>query len=151
MKDLKGNSLPFSTPAPASRRTPTKSPEQQVNIAPPTASLTEVSGSPVGAPEIVKSQDGEGMQSHLRGCTLAFLCPLFFFNYFFIVFSFSTVYVQIISLVAADGYSVYIKGLPYDATPALLENVFKKFGTIKNGGIQVRSKVSISLLIPIIL
>lgn len=71
MKDLKGNSLPFSSPAPAPRRTPVKSPEQQVNIPPPTTSLTEVSGSPVGAPEIVKSQDGEGMQSRLHGCTLA--------------------------------------------------------------------------------
>ncbi|EYU40629.1 hypothetical protein ABFS82_14G055200 [Erythranthe guttata] len=39
----------------------------------------------------------------------------------------------------ADGYSVYIKGLPMNATDAMLEEVFKKFGTIKNDGIQVRS------------
>lgn len=39
----------------------------------------------------------------------------------------------------ADGYSIYIKGLPMNATPALLEEEFKKFGPIKNGGIQVRS------------
>ncbi|XP_060180263.1 nuclear transport factor 2-like isoform X2 [Lycium barbarum] len=39
----------------------------------------------------------------------------------------------------ADGYSVYIKGLPMSATPAMLEDEFKKFGPIKNGGIQVRS------------
>ncbi|XP_073058255.1 nuclear transport factor 2-like [Primulina eburnea] len=39
----------------------------------------------------------------------------------------------------ADGYSVYIKGLPMNATEALLEEVFKKFGTIKIDGIQVRS------------
>ncbi|KAL2239678.1 UNVERIFIED_CONTAM: Nuclear transport factor 2 [Sesamum indicum] len=39
----------------------------------------------------------------------------------------------------ADGYSIYIKGLPMNATEALLEEVFKKFGTIKNDGIQVRS------------
>ncbi|KAF7825832.1 putative G3BP-like protein isoform X1 [Senna tora] len=40
----------------------------------------------------------------------------------------------------AEGYSIYVKGLPLNATPALLENEFKKFGPIKNGGIQVRSQ-----------
>ncbi|KAL8102022.1 hypothetical protein AgCh_033795 [Apium graveolens] len=40
----------------------------------------------------------------------------------------------------SDGYSIYIKGLPYNATPSLLEDEFKKYGTIKNGGVQVRSK-----------
>ncbi|KAM3231646.1 nuclear transport factor 2 [Capsicum chacoense] len=39
----------------------------------------------------------------------------------------------------ADGYSIYIKGLPMSATVALLAEEFKKFGPIKNGGIQVRS------------
>ncbi|MCD7466951.1 hypothetical protein HAX54_004057, partial [Datura stramonium] len=39
----------------------------------------------------------------------------------------------------ADGHSIYIKGLPMSATAALLEDEFKKFGPIKNGGIQVRS------------
>nr|XP_009628137.1 nuclear transport factor 2-like isoform X2 [Nicotiana tomentosiformis] len=39
----------------------------------------------------------------------------------------------------ADGYSIYIKGLPMSATAAMLEDEFKKFGPIKNGGIQVRS------------
>ncbi|XP_057781028.1 nuclear transport factor 2-like isoform X2 [Salvia miltiorrhiza] len=39
----------------------------------------------------------------------------------------------------ADGFSIYIKGLPMNATEALLEDVFNKFGTIKNDGIQVRS------------
>ncbi|KAL3615950.1 hypothetical protein CASFOL_040244 [Castilleja foliolosa] len=38
-----------------------------------------------------------------------------------------------------DGYSIYIKGLPMSATDSVLEEVFKKFGTIKNDGIQVRS------------
>lgn len=52
---------------------------------------------------------------------------------------------------AAEGYSIYIKGLPYDATPALLEDEFKKFGAIKNGGIQVRSKVCINLPICLII
>uniref|UniRef100_A0A5B6Z364 Putative G3BP-like protein isoform X2 n=2 Tax=Davidia involucrata TaxID=16924 RepID=A0A5B6Z364_DAVIN len=39
----------------------------------------------------------------------------------------------------ADGYSIYIKGLPLNATPVLLEDEFKRFGLIKSGGIQVRS------------
>ncbi|XP_021637362.2 nuclear transport factor 2 isoform X2 [Hevea brasiliensis] len=40
----------------------------------------------------------------------------------------------------AEGPSIYVKGLPLDATPALLENEFKKFGPIRSGGIQVRSQ-----------
>ncbi|GER31397.1 nuclear transport factor 2 family protein [Striga asiatica] len=39
----------------------------------------------------------------------------------------------------ADGHSIYIKGLPMNATDSMLEEVFKKFGAIKNEGIQVRS------------
>ncbi|XP_022847194.1 ras GTPase-activating protein-binding protein 1 isoform X3 [Olea europaea var. sylvestris] len=39
----------------------------------------------------------------------------------------------------ANGYSIYIKGLPMNATESLLEEVFKKFGAIKKDGIQVRS------------
>ncbi|KAI3829848.1 hypothetical protein L1987_03977 [Smallanthus sonchifolius] len=39
----------------------------------------------------------------------------------------------------ADGFSIYIKGLPMSATPAMLEDEFKKFGPIKPNGIQVRS------------
>ncbi|KAK6937841.1 Nuclear transport factor 2 domain [Dillenia turbinata] len=37
-----------------------------------------------------------------------------------------------------DGFSIYIGGLPPNATPAMLEETFKKFGPIKSGGIQVR-------------
>ncbi|XP_075506438.1 nuclear transport factor 2-like [Primulina tabacum] len=39
----------------------------------------------------------------------------------------------------ADGYSIYVKGLPMSATVGMLEEVFKKFGTIRSDGIQVRS------------
>ncbi|MFS7915963.1 putative Ras GTPase-activating protein-binding protein [Helianthus anomalus] len=38
-----------------------------------------------------------------------------------------------------EGYSVYIKGLPMNATHALLEEEFKKFGPIKPNGIQIRN------------
>lgn len=38
-----------------------------------------------------------------------------------------------------------MKGLPLDATTTLLENEFKKFGPIRNGGVQVRfQKVGIT-------
>lgn len=40
----------------------------------------------------------------------------------------------------AEGYSIYVKGLSSNATPAFLENEFKKFGPIKSGGIQVRTQ-----------
>uniref|UniRef100_A0A2P2LUM8 RNA binding protein n=1 Tax=Rhizophora mucronata TaxID=61149 RepID=A0A2P2LUM8_RHIMU len=43
-------------------------------------------------------------------------------------------------LCAVGGPSIYVKGLPLDAMPALLENEFKKFGPIRPGGIQVRSQ-----------
>ncbi|KAK3017455.1 hypothetical protein RJ639_006405 [Escallonia herrerae] len=39
----------------------------------------------------------------------------------------------------AEGYSIYVRGLPMNATPALLEEEFKRFGPIKSGGIQVRN------------
>ncbi|KAK9064830.1 hypothetical protein SSX86_016212 [Deinandra increscens subsp. villosa] len=38
-----------------------------------------------------------------------------------------------------DGHSVYIRDLPHNATVPQLEMEFKKFGAIKQGGIQVRS------------
>ncbi|KAJ4728449.1 ras GTPase-activating protein-binding protein 2-like [Melia azedarach] len=37
-----------------------------------------------------------------------------------------------------EGPSIYLKGLPPSATHALLENEFKKFGTIRSGGIQIK-------------
>ncbi|KAK9036422.1 hypothetical protein V6N11_078424 [Hibiscus sabdariffa] len=39
----------------------------------------------------------------------------------------------------AEGHSIYVRNLPYNATPAKLEEAFKKFGPIKLNGIQVRS------------
>ncbi|KAJ6815701.1 ras GTPase-activating protein-binding protein 2-like [Iris pallida] len=40
----------------------------------------------------------------------------------------------------ADVHSIYIKGLPLNATPAQVEEEFKRFGPIKPGGVQVRSQ-----------
>lgn len=44
----------------------------------------------------------------------------------------------------AEGYSIYVKSLPANATPSLLETEFKKFGPIKSGGIQVRTQKGFS-------
>ncbi|KAJ4974958.1 hypothetical protein NE237_008132 [Protea cynaroides] len=38
-----------------------------------------------------------------------------------------------------EGHSIYVRGLPLNATVVQLEEEFKKFGPIKHGGIQVRS------------
>ncbi|KAL6616727.1 hypothetical protein ACP70R_038997 [Stipagrostis hirtigluma subsp. patula] len=38
-----------------------------------------------------------------------------------------------------QGYSVFVKGLPFNATVQMVEEEFKKFGAIKPGGIQVRN------------
>ncbi|KAJ4961751.1 hypothetical protein NE237_021661 [Protea cynaroides] len=38
-----------------------------------------------------------------------------------------------------EGHSIYVRGLPLNATVGQLEEEFKKFGPIKPGGIQVRS------------
>ncbi|KAM5570930.1 nuclear transport factor 2 [Rosa sericea] len=39
----------------------------------------------------------------------------------------------------AEGHSIHVRNLPYDATVEQLEKEFKKFGSIKQDGIQVRS------------
>ncbi|KAF0922446.1 hypothetical protein E2562_036562 [Oryza meyeriana var. granulata] len=38
-----------------------------------------------------------------------------------------------------QGYSVFVKSLPYDVTVQMVEEEFKKFGAIKPSGIQVRN------------
>lgn len=45
-----------------------------------------------------------------------------------------------VCLWTAEGPSIYLKGLPPSATHALLENEFRKFGTIRAGGIQVKTQ-----------
>ena len=39
----------------------------------------------------------------------------------------------------AEGHSIFVRNLPYDATVEQLKEEFKKFGPIKRDGIQVRS------------
>lgn len=43
------------------------------------------------------------------------------------------------NIVEAEGYSIYVRNLPQNATAGQLEEVFAKFGPIKQDGIQVRS------------
>lgn len=42
-------------------------------------------------------------------------------------------------LLTGDGHSIYIKNLPLNVSATQLEGEFKKFGPIKQGGVQVRS------------
>lgn len=43
------------------------------------------------------------------------------------------------SNIQEEGYSIYVRNLPMNATAQQLEQEFKKFGSIKHDGIQVRS------------
>jgi hypothetical protein len=48
---------------------------------------------------------------------------------------------------AEQGYSIFVKSLPFNSTTQTVEEEFKKFGAIKPGGIQVRNnKVSSKLV-----
>ena len=49
-----------------------------------------------------------------------------------------TLIIQPIFLVV-EGFSIYIRNLPFAVTDDQLETEFKKFGPIKQGGIQVRN------------
>lgn len=44
-----------------------------------------------------------------------------------------------ILILAVEGYSIYIRNLPLGVTVEELDLEFKKFGPIKQGGIQVRN------------
>ena len=49
-----------------------------------------------------------------------------------------------------DAHAIYVRNLPLSATPQQLEEEFKRFGTIKNEGIQVRSNKVLVFLLKII-
>jgi hypothetical protein len=40
---------------------------------------------------------------------------------------------------AEQGYSIFVKSLPFNSTVEMVEEEFQKFGAIKPGGIQVRN------------
>ena len=46
---------------------------------------------------------------------------------------------NLLQTLKVDALAVYVKNLPLQATPSQLEEEFKRFGTIKPDGIQVRS------------
>lgn len=50
----------------------------------------------------------------------------------------------LIIFISAEGHSIYVRNLPFDATVDQLEEEFKKFGPIKRDGIQVRSNKVLS-------
>lgn len=148
MKDLKEKGLPFSSLAPV-RKTPQKSRESQAKPTPAISNI-DVMVPSLNATENV-NQDLECNKFNLIYIYIYITGYLFIektwlyiytlmYTYLFVC-SASEFYFFFCCLRSADGYSIYIKGLPYNATPSLLEDEFKKYGTIKNGGIQVRSKV----------
>jgi RNA recognition motif-containing protein len=44
-----------------------------------------------------------------------------------------------LNMFKVDAHAIYVRNLPLNATPQQLEEEFKRFGTIKYEGIQVRS------------
>lgn len=54
-------------------------------------------------------------------------------------FGYDVLWVPDFYLYAVEGHSVYIRNLPLNATAEQVEEEFKKFGTIKPGGVQVRN------------
>lgn len=48
-------------------------------------------------------------------------------------------FIEDILLLVGEGHSIYVKNLPLSVTPDQLEIEFKRFGPIKQGGVQVRS------------
>ncbi|KAF2292575.1 hypothetical protein GH714_025706 [Hevea brasiliensis] len=116
VKVMKENTAPFSSPVSSPLRSAPKSLEQVTAVVTPAvASETHISTSmllKMGMPKRVKV----------------------------LVLYFCSVFYKQIDFYTSEGPSIYVKGLPLDATPALLENEFKKFGPIRSGGIQVRSQ-----------
>ena len=71
------------------------------------------------------------------------------------LYGFDLVYTVLLTLIAVvtlfypaeQGYSIFVKSLPFNSTVQMVEEDFKKFGAIKPGGIQVRNnKVSSRLV-----
>lgn len=126
MKEKFSESAPAHAPSkPISIRT-----EPQATPAPTVAPVSDMPASTSTVADSSQNQDAEG-NNHLN-----FICFFLGGQISYFVFLF-----------LADGYSIYVKNLPLDATPAQLEDVFKKFGPIKPDGIQVRSNKVIILFL----
>lgn len=126
---MKENAAPISASRTPTKVEPKKQEEQAIHIPLPTP-LSEKSDS--GANVAVNEND----QDNERG-------KMLFFWLMFCLLRVSILSCNLLSFldsVTALGPSIYLKGLPLDATPALLENEFQKFGLIRTNGIQVRSQ-----------
>lgn len=135
---MKEGAAPSSTVTSASVKSASKSHEQQSTAAPPPASMSETNGSGINTNEGSNNQENEGPTPYLKH-----------FVYWFRLCVYHTRCIDMFScLWTAEGYSIYLKGLASNTTPALLENEFKKFGPIKSGGIQVRTQKVFYILIP---
>lgn len=135
---MKENAAPMSASRTPTKVEPKKQEEQAIHIPLPTP-LSEKSDS--GANVAVNEND----QDNERGKCF------FLAHVFFLLLNGKHAQLQSFSFLdsgTALGPSIYLKGLPLDATPALLETEFQKFGLIRTNGIQVRSqKVKESMFI----
>lgn len=52
---------------------------------------------------------------------------------------YENIFLYFFLLLIGEGHSIYIRNLPLNLTVPQLEANFKKFGPIKQGGVQVRS------------
>nr|XP_048336465.1 nuclear transport factor 2-like isoform X1 [Ziziphus jujuba var. spinosa] len=113
VKVMKENAVPFSAPSPSPVRSAVqKNPEQHVNV------TATPAPTPALISETLTSSANVSENGNIQEAEGVVLCIVR----------------------CADGYSIYIKGLPVNATVAVLENEFKKFGPIKSGGVQVKSQ-----------
>ena len=139
--DLKESAVAFSSPAPAPWKPLPKSQEKTNPL-------------PARETELVPNSDAVDNGNNQGGEGMPFWF-LWFFNYCLLILYFVQwlrCKLHLICPCAADGYSIYIKGLPMNATASLLENEFKGFGPIRSGGIQVRSnRVCTALFVCMIL
>ncbi|KAK7850319.1 putative g3bp-like protein [Quercus suber] len=112
------------SPGPSTTNTmkvvPKKSENQSLGSVPPTSIPEASAPSSVGTPESGNTQEDVSCFSLTLRQNL---CDF-------------DIYILILTV---EGYSIYIRNLPFSMTAEQLEVEFKKFGPIKPGGIQVRN------------
>lgn len=127
---MKETAAPVSASRTPTKVEPKRQEEQAIHIPLPTP-LTEKSDSEANVAVNGNDQDNERGKYLFSGSCCSFSLN----NKHAEPQSFS-----FLDSVTALGPSIYLKGLPLDATPALIENEFQKFGLIRTNGIQVRSQ-----------
>lgn len=119
-----------------------KSQQQQRTAVSPPPNMSETNGSSTNANENGDKQESEGVVPLMNISLFIHILHYLFFGITLLhYFHWGVRYVEMLVFCwTAEGYSIFVKGLPFNATPPLLEDVFKKFGPIKSDGIQVRTQ-----------